>query len=105
VRPTRWRGCRAAVVARNSGCDAAAAAAIGKQLDSPDITSVVIIGGCHNVAIATSLDDSTDFEWHVHGPVVIAQANAEMDASDAPWERFAVDTMKVARTVPNDPVR
>ncbi len=42
----------------DSGCGPASAAAISYRLRSPDVTSVRIIGGCHNISIATSLDDS-----------------------------------------------
>lgn len=46
------------VPAGDAGCGPASAAAISYQLRSPDVTSVRIIGGCHNISIATSLEDS-----------------------------------------------
>lgn len=46
------------VPAGDSGCGPASAAAISDQLRSPDVTGVRIIGGCHNISIATSLEDS-----------------------------------------------
>jgi hypothetical protein len=50
---SQWRG-----PSGDSGCNPAAAAAISDRLNHADVTSVGIIGGCHNVEIATSLADS-----------------------------------------------
>ena len=48
-------------------------------------------------------DDSTGLDPHVCRPVVIAAANAEVHASDAPWACIAVVPLKLAGAVPDDP--